>query len=163
MKVLTVDPDKCTGCRLCELACSLKHTGQFNPARARLKVVGFDEIFSVPVTCFQCEKPYCAEACPTGAITREASSGVVSVSEEKCVGCKMCIQACPFGAIVFSSEDGVPFKCELCGGEPECVLFCPTGALEFRTAETATIRKRIALSEDFKRIHEQSSQAPSTR
>lgn len=154
MKVIAVDPNKCTGCRLCELACSLKNTGEFNPARARIQVIGFDELFSLPVVCFQCEKPYCAEICPTGAITKDTASGVVSISKDKCVGCKMCILACPFGTIVFSSEDRVPIKCELCGGDPECVLFCPTGALEFRTADIATIGKRIALSEEFRKIHE---------
>ena len=60
MKIVTVNPDKCTGCRSCELACSLKNTGEFNPVRARIQVIGFDELFSLPVTCFQCEKPFCA-------------------------------------------------------------------------------------------------------
>ena len=36
MKIIAVNPDKCTGCRLCELACSLKNTGEFNPARQRM-------------------------------------------------------------------------------------------------------------------------------
>jgi carbon-monoxide dehydrogenase iron sulfur subunit len=104
--------------------------------------------------CFHCEKPYCAEVCPAGAITVEEASGIVRVSKEKCVGCKICTLACPFGNIVFSTEEKVAVKCELCDGEPECVLFCATGALEFKEADTAMIRKKIALSEKLKEIYE---------
>jgi Fe-S-cluster-containing dehydrogenase component len=154
VKIITVDPDKCTGCRLCELACSLKNTGEFNPARARIQVIGFDEVFCLPVTCFHCEQPYCAELCPISAITKEEALGIIRVSKEKCVGCKICTLACPFGNIVFSTEEKVAVKCELCDGEPECVLFCPTGALEFREADTAMIRKKVALSEKLKGIYE---------
>ncbi len=154
MKILTIDPDKCVGCRLCESACSLKNVGEFNPARARIQVIGFDEMFCLPVMCFHCEKPYCAEVCPSGAITRDEVTGVARVSKERCTGCKICTLACPFGNIVFDSQERVAVKCELCGGEPECVLFCPTGALEFREADTAMIRKKIALSEKLKEVYE---------
>lgn len=154
MNIITSNPDKCTGCRLCELACSLKNTREFNPTRARIQVIGFDEMFCLPVMCFHCEKPYCAEVCPAGAITVEEASGIVRVSKEKCVGCKICTLACPFGNIVFSTEEKVAVKCELCDGEPECVLFCATGALEFKEADTAMIRKKIALSEKLKEIYE---------
>jgi len=154
MKVITVDVSKCTGCRLCELACSMKNSGEFNPTRARIQVIGFDEMFCLPVMCFQCEKPYCAEVCPAGAITRDEATGVFRTSKDKCVGCKMCTLACPFGNIVFSNEEKVAVKCELCGGEPECVLFCPTGALEFREADTAMIHKKVALSKKLEGIYE---------
>ena len=30
-KVLAVDPQKCNGCRLCEIACSLFHEGEVDP------------------------------------------------------------------------------------------------------------------------------------
>ena len=154
MKIITVNPDKCSGCRLCELACSLKNIGEFNPVRAMIQVIGYDELFSLPVMCFQCEKPYCAEVCPTGAITQDGTTGTVSVSKDKCTGCKLCILACPFGNITFSSDKRLAVKCELCGGEPECVTFCPTGALEFREADTAMIRKKVALSEKLKEVYE---------
>jgi len=38
-KVLIVDADKCTGCRQCELACSLARLGEFNPARSNIRVL----------------------------------------------------------------------------------------------------------------------------
>ena len=154
MKIITVNIEKCDGCRLCELACSLKNTGEFNPSRAKIQVMGFDEVFSLPMTCFQCESPYCADVCPAGAITKDEVTGVISISKVRCTGCKICTLACPFGNIVFSSVERIATKCELCDGDPECVKFCPTGALEFRIADTAMLTKKGALSEKLKRIYE---------
>ena len=154
MKIVTVNPDECTGCRLCQLACSLRNVGEFNPTRARIHVIGFEELFCLPVVCFQCEKPYCAEVCPTGTIISEEATGIVRVTKEKCTGCKICIMACPFGNMAFSSVEKIAVKCELCDGHPECVAFCPTGALEFRVADTAMIYKQRTLHEKLKGIYE---------
>jgi Fe-S-cluster-containing hydrogenase component 2 len=153
MRGIAVNWSKCVGCRLCELACSLKNTGEFNPVRARIQVIGFDEFFCVPVLCLQCERPYCAEICPSGAIIND-ETGTVRVLKQRCTGCKMCILACPFGNIVFSKEAKTAVKCELCDGEPECVLFCPTAALEFRELETTVLHKKVSLSEKLKAIYE---------
>ncbi len=153
MKIITVNPSKCTGCRLCELACSLRNAGEFNPSRSRLRVIGFEELFSLPVVCFQCEKPHCAEVCPTRAITRDEATGTVKVSKEECTGCKICTLACPFGNIVFSTDVKRAVKCELCDHVPECTDICPTGALEFKEADNATLYKRRMLSEKLKGIY----------
>ena len=154
MKTVTINHDKCVGCRLCELACSLKNVGEFNPARARIQIIGFDELFSLPILCFQCETAFCAEVCPTGAITRDKTTGILRVSKQRCVGCRVCTQACPFGNIAFSPLEKVAIKCELCDGNPECVLFCPTGALEWKEADTAMIYKKRKLSEKLQGIYE---------
>jgi carbon-monoxide dehydrogenase iron sulfur subunit len=153
MKVLTVDLNKCDGCRVCELACALKNTGEFNPSRARIQVMGYDEPFCLPVMCFQCDHPYCMEVCPSGAITKDEDTGVVKVSKERCVGCKMCTLACPFGNIVSSSEERMAIKCELCDGEPECALFCPTGALEYKMVDTAMMYKKKAVMNTLKKLY----------
>lgn len=153
-QIITVNPDKCTGCRLCELACSLKNVGEFNSTRSRIHVIGFEELFSLPVMCFHCEKPYCAEVCPSGAITKEEATRIVRVSKEKCTGCKICTLACPFGNILFSNEEKVAVKCELCNGKPECVTFCVTGALEFKEGDIAMLYKKRTLSEKIKGIYE---------
>ena len=158
MKSISVNIEKCTGCRLCELACSLKNSRECNPAAAMIQVVGFDELFSTPIMCLQCEKPGCLNICPTGAIVRDPEAGTVTVSRAKCIGCKLCVVACPFGNISFSSVNRVAVKCELCGGEPECVAFCPTKALEFQEAETAVIGKKTSLSERLKRACEETRQ-----
>jgi carbon-monoxide dehydrogenase iron sulfur subunit len=137
VKIITVNPDRCTGCRLCELACSLKNTGEFNSARSRIRVMAYDESYCVPVMCFQCEHPYCAEVCPVGAIIRDEATGMVKVMEDKCRGCKTCILACPFGNMIFSREKKAVENCNFCNGEPECVRVCATQALEFKEVDTA--------------------------
>jgi Fe-S-cluster-containing dehydrogenase component len=150
MKLLTVNPEKCTGCRLCELACSLRNAGEFNPWLARVQVVGFEEPFCFPIMCFQCTKPYCMTACPVGAITKDEEKGVVKVSHNICIGCKMCTFACPFGNIVFSIKEQTPLKCEFCEGEPECALICPTRAIEFKEEKISMIDKKIELLEQVR-------------
>jgi hypothetical protein len=37
-KTLVIHPERCTACRACELACSMKHHGEFNPSRSRIQV-----------------------------------------------------------------------------------------------------------------------------
>ena len=36
-RILKVEYQKCTGCRLCELVCSVTHDGISNPSRSRVK------------------------------------------------------------------------------------------------------------------------------
>lgn len=143
-KMLVVNMEKCTGCRTCELVCSFHQNGEYNPTKANIKVSGYpDKAFFVPVTCYQCDNPACAQVCPVGAIERTEIEGafVVKVNHQKCIGCKMCTLACPFGNITYQS-DGQVVKCELCEGNPECVAFCVTGALEYKEAETSTLRRK---------------------
>jgi carbon-monoxide dehydrogenase iron sulfur subunit len=152
MKIITVTPERCTGCRMCELACSMKRTGEFNPARSRICVVAYDESFCLPVMCFQRENAYCAEVCDTGAIIRDEATGVVRVIADKCTGCKTCILACPFGNMIFSNEKKMVENCDFCNGKPECVGVCATKALEFKEVETA---REGTLSARLKAIHEE--------
>ena len=51
------------------------------------------------------------------------------VNLEECIGCGICAEACPYGGMVFDDGQGVPCKCDLCGGEPECGIMCPSGAI----------------------------------
>jgi carbon-monoxide dehydrogenase iron sulfur subunit len=134
-KMITVNIEKCTGCGTCELMCSFRHHGEFNPRKARIsRTIFLHEEISIPILCQQCEEPWCAAICPSGAITKGtdvvSGASVVTVSEEKCVGCKMCMLACPYGNIVVG-EKGCAEKCDLCEGDPQCVKFCPRGALTF--------------------------------
>ncbi len=148
-KALMVNLDKCTGCRSCELACSFSHHEEYNPSKSNIHVSIFTEnAFFVPMVCTQCDKPFCGEVCPTGAISASDVNGayVVLVDKEKCVGCKMCTMACPFGAITYQSE-GYVQKCDLCNGNPECVTFCVPGALEFKDHGLRTARKSQTYAE----------------
>ena len=136
MKSLHIDPEKCTGCLQCEMACSLENEGIFNPAKSRIKVFNFhDEGRFVPYTCTQCDEAWCLHACPVDAITENKVTGAKEVNASLCVGCKVCTIACPFGTVNYNSASGKVIKCDLCGGDPECAKACPTEAITYIDAD----------------------------
>jgi len=145
--LLVVDPDKCSGCSICEAWCSIKNEGQCNPSRSRIRVVKweFHGIF-IPVVCQQCEKPMCKEVCPLNAITQDPETGAYVVDASTCVGCRLCTIACPIGAINVDPQTKTAMKCDLCGGDPLCAKFCPSGAIKYlRSDRTAMELKREAM------------------
>lgn len=149
-KMLIVDPAKCTGCRTCEMACSLYHEGKCSPLLSRNRVVKFEaKGISIPTTCANCSKPYCMLVCPVGAISVNAETGAVVVNEERCIGCRACAVACPFGQANYHPERRVAMKCNLCDGDPVCVKFCPSGAITYGTMDESLMAKRRAFFSKF--------------
>ncbi|MCQ4635588.1 4Fe-4S dicluster domain-containing protein [Anaerovorax odorimutans] len=149
-KTMVLQPEKCLGCKTCELVCSFNRTKEFNPQRSAVSVIPYDAaMICVPIMCTQCEDACCAEICPVSAIERNAD-GAMIVDQKKCIGCKMCISACPLGNMALDST-GV-FKCDLCGGDPQCAKFCPSGAIAFKEAMPSSLLKRKALAEKFKDV-----------
>ncbi len=71
------------------------------------------------------------EACIAGAIRKNSTTGVVTIDEQRCIGCWTCIMVCPFGAVASSGKREVAYKCDGCEESEEmaCVEACPTGAL----------------------------------
>jgi len=131
-KVLSIDPDSCTNCRSCELACSAFHYKESNPMRSMIKVIyDFKRNLTVPIMCQQCEEPPCKEACRPKAILSNPNNDILSVNEEKCIGCNMCVVACPLGGFTIDPKTRKPIMCDLCGGDPQCVKVCSLGALKF--------------------------------
>ncbi len=132
-RVLRIDPSRCDGCRECETACATKHAGNRKIARKRIEVVasGGDARLFVPSTCQQCVDPPCMAVCPKNAISRDPALGRVVLDTSLCVGCTMCVSACPTGSMAFAHDLGLPYKCELCGGNPECVRVCEKKAVEY--------------------------------
>jgi Fe-S-cluster-containing hydrogenase component 2 len=140
-----INSKKCTGCHMCELACSAYHEGAFRPSVARL----FAEVNPTTVaikghTCLQTGCSKCEEICPQQAIFRqeitvtvkgdfdgkekiggETVKGLVlKVDESKCTNCGECYDVCPTGVIHEHPERAVAYKCDLCDGQPQCIAFC---------------------------------------
>ena len=131
-KVLVIDYEKCTGCRLCELVCSVFHTGASNPSRSRIKVTKWENIgIYLPITCQSCEEPFCVEVCPAKACSIDPETQRVLIDKDKCIGCRTCVLACPFGVPFFDKPEHVTVKCDFCDGNPQCVRFCDVGAVKY--------------------------------
>lgn len=136
MRALAIHPEKCTGCRQCELACSWVQAGAFQPSRSVIRVHVFDEQASyAPYACFQCREAWCMQACPVNAIDVDEATGAKIVLDDACVGCKLCVIACPFGTILFDPAADGAAKCDLCAGDPACAHACPTAAIEWAEAD----------------------------
>jgi carbon-monoxide dehydrogenase iron sulfur subunit len=62
---LVVQPENCTGCKSCMLACSFAHTNAFSYRDSRIRVVKDESRGqSTPLVCRQCEDAPCIEASP---------------------------------------------------------------------------------------------------
>jgi Fe-S-cluster-containing hydrogenase component 2 len=157
-KVLTADPKKCTGCRSCEIACSLKHAQVSNPVRSRIRVVDWNSarVF-LPVACQHCEDAPCQQACPREAISRDTDLARVVIDYTKCVGCRTCYYACPFGAMKFDDGQGRPFKCNLCDGSPLCVDICADRALAYEDPTAAPYPRARDMARVYKRSIQRNS------
>lgn len=138
---ILVDPSLCSGCRVCESACSFFHYNDFNPFRSRIKVKKNEEKGEdIPFICRQCGDAPCVSVCPVGALSRDKNTNAVLLDKDLCIKCGKCAEVCSFDAVHFlgdksNSLDNYPYICDLCDGNPECVLRCPTGALKFALAE----------------------------
>ena len=140
MKRIYVNEKWCLGCHLCEYYCAFANSGKSDMVKAlknvrihpRIHIEG-DEKINYAVSCRHCEDPLCVKSCITGALS--VKDGVISIDQDKCVGCFTCILSCPYGAIMPDETGHVMQKCELCsknaGGEPVCVKNCPNQAIVF--------------------------------
>jgi Fe-S-cluster-containing hydrogenase component 2 len=127
-KNLFAERNNCTGCRGCEIACSLFHAQTARPARARIHVLKYKDIVDVPVICWQCDDAPCIAACPTTpkSITRDAKTNGIILDPKICLGakCMKCAEACPAQYIRGNPDTGQPLICDLCNGDPQCVKAC---------------------------------------
>jgi len=153
--VLWVDIEKCSGCRTCEEACSLKNTGQSNPTRSRIRIIRYERQGQfhnfIPMVCQQCSNPLCMEACPVNAISRNAETGAMVVDSDNCVGCRVCSMVCPIGGVSIDPVTNVAYKCDLCDGDPECVKYCYPEAISYISKSKADL---LTKREKSKRLSE---------
>ena len=137
-----VDLRKCIGCRACFVACKAENN---TPLRTDWRYVVERERGTYPNptrefvsnACNHCDEPACQKTCPTGAITKRTSDGVVLIDQDKCIGCRYCQFVCPYGAPRLDTETGKAGKCTMCvhrvdaGLQPACATACLTGALTY--------------------------------
>lgn len=144
-KHVICDPDKCTGCRICEYACSMTKTSAFDPGMSRIRVVRIEPFTMTAITCRLCADAPCILACPRKALSRSEKNGTILVDTDKCDGCGWCIEACDFGAIVLDPAVKNVAICDLCVDEengPRCVEYCPKEALSLSTPEVLRQKAR---------------------
>jgi carbon-monoxide dehydrogenase iron sulfur subunit len=152
-RILLVDQVKCTGCRLCEMVCSVRHTGSNSPSRSRVHVVKWpQEGFDLPVLCPQCDDAPCVAVCPTDALAWDPIMSRVALDYNLCIGCKMCVAACPLGGMGIDTVARKVVKCDLCDGDPTCVRFCESGALQFVPASSVNLRKKREACERLSQV-----------
>ena len=135
-KFVSVDPSKCTGCGICEYACTLeKGETIWNPIRSRIRVVRMTPLFNFALACRFCEDAKCVKACPEKALVQSENTGIIMLKEKQCKGCDWCVQASDHGGITIHPDTGKATACDFCGGEPKCVEACPEEALETITTD----------------------------
>ena len=131
---------QCSGCKACELACKDIHNFEIGPRARRVREVcgggwSVDEktgvchpsgvfTYSVSYSCGHCDNPACVAVCPTGAHAKDEETGLVTIDQEQCIGCKSCQRACKMDIKVWEKPNSA--ECIRCG---DCRTACPTGAL----------------------------------
>ncbi len=143
-EAMVIDLNRCTRCDDCVRACAATHDG--NPRFVREGLVLDQWMFAS--ACMHCQDPVCMIGCPTGAIARESTSGIIAINDQTCIGCGTCASSCPYGSIrmvgindpagqpIVEQATGLPVlqatKCDLCvsqQGGPACQRACPHDAL----------------------------------
>ncbi|MFQ5680901.1 MAG: 4Fe-4S dicluster domain-containing protein [Candidatus Omnitrophota bacterium] len=139
MKRLYYDPNKCMGCKACEIACAvgksvsgdlLQAVREKTRPGSRVKVRAF-EGKNFPLACRHCKKHPCVAACIAAALRYDKKSQRVIHDKDRCTGCWMCIMVCPYGAIRNDDNLKIPLRCDLCADTdaPRCLQACPVGAI----------------------------------
>jgi anaerobic carbon-monoxide dehydrogenase iron sulfur subunit len=153
MKTVFVQPERCVGCKQCEIACAVEHSQSkdlykavFESPKPKPRIQVGPGIYlnsSFPNKCRHCDPAPCMAVCPTAAINRTPDREIVLIDGNKCISCAMCAMVCPFDVIrYYETADAlkgkiVALKCDHCvdrqskGLEPACVEVCKVNALLF--------------------------------
>ncbi|MHA1916958.1 MAG: 4Fe-4S dicluster domain-containing protein [Candidatus Ranarchaeia archaeon] len=159
-RFLYIDPWECTGCRICEITCSLHFFKVVNPQKARIRVHQYDEVIKRPFACRHCEDPPCLPACPEDAIIK-SPKGLVMIIPSKCTGCGECKIACPWDIPMITPKNeenpndpkaNKAIICTLCG---DCVKKCPVEALKIETPNSLIRRRQNKFIKDVEHLYKE--------
>lgn len=134
------DPERCTGCEACRVACANENGGGVDLGWRQVVTFNPAHYPGLPtrhlsLACSHCERPACLEGCPAAAYRRDEATGAVLLDEAKCIGCRYCSWLCPYDVPRYLEASGTMTKCTFCshrlveGLAPACAQACPTGAL----------------------------------
>ena len=135
---MVIDLRKCTGCHSCSVACKAEFDVPLREWRAKVKEKEKGKYpkakrLFLPTLCNHCDDPPCIKVCPVDA-TYKRNDGIVTIEEEKCIGCELCVPACPYKARFLDQRNKKAEKCSFCqhlideGVVPSCVNTCPGNA-----------------------------------
>ncbi len=107
--------------------------------------------FYLPRMCNHCTDAACVEACPSGAMFKRDSDGLVLRDEDACTASQQCASACPYKKIYFNEARGVSQHCIGCfprleqGVAPACVRQCPGRAafVGFLDDESSAVHRLV--------------------
>ena len=119
---INVNREKCTGCHLCELVCSVFHLGVINPEKSAIRIQkdDLDTSINTPVVCRQCKEMKCLE----GEDVTEA------FVKKQFLWVKQRAERCPFDSLTVLGPDA--YHCDLCAGHPQCVRVCTSEAIRVK-------------------------------
>lgn len=152
-KAFYFNSNTCTACKACMAACKDKNDlpvgvnwrrvyeyggGSWvpDPDNPGLFLPNNVFAYAVSVACMHCQNAVCTDVCPANAFVK-GPDGVVTLDQDKCIGCRYCEWTCPYGAPQFLEDKGVMSKCDGCqdlvaaGEKPACVDACVMRALDF--------------------------------
>jgi anaerobic dimethyl sulfoxide reductase subunit B (iron-sulfur subunit) len=141
------DQTRCIGCHTCAVACkdwNNIEAGPVNWMRVKEILKGkFPNLKMVylSIACNHCADPPCIKVCPTNAISKRNTDGIVVVNRDNCIGYNACgakcLKACLWDAPQFLNEKEAKMeKCNLCytrlenGQQTICVEACPMYAID---------------------------------
>ncbi|BCG46888.1 Fe-S-cluster-containing hydrogenase components 2 [Citrifermentans bremense] len=130
IRTITVNADKCNGCRTCEVMCSAFHAvppySSNNPGRSRIQIIT-DRLGDIWLPVFAGEY--------TEAECMGRNKYIIDGKEYR--ECDSCRASCPARDLFKEPDSGLPLKCDMCDGEDEpiCVKWCLVDALSYEERE----------------------------
>ena len=138
VRTITVNADKCNGCRTCEIMCSAFHAvpqySSNNPARSRIQIITnrLEDIW-MPVFAGEYTESECM------------GRNKYIIDGKEYNECDSCRAACPSRDLFKEPDSGLPLKCDMCDGEehPVCVKWCLVDALVYEEREVEVEEKDV--------------------